>query len=217
MGNKLEIDSVQLSFREKSVLNGIYVEAETGNVTGILGRNGCGKSCLLKLIFGEIRNSEKSVRINGRGLYGDNRNPAEMRMLPQFNFLPKHLKVGQVFDYFGLDFRDFCEYFEEFGKWENLKIKALSGGTVRLLETFLILKSKTEFCILDEPFSCLSPKNISTFIDIIKQEKQNKGIIITDHMYRYITEVSDILYLIKDCTSYRINNIEDLKEFGYVN
>ena len=71
MENRLEIDSVQLSFGEKAILKSIYIKSETGKVTGILGRNGCGKSCLLKLIFGEIHSSEKSVRINGEALYSN--------------------------------------------------------------------------------------------------------------------------------------------------
>jgi ABC-type multidrug transport system ATPase subunit len=104
MENLLEIDSVQLRFGERTILNNIYLKSETGKVTGILGRNGCGKSCLLKLIFGEIQTNEKSVRINENVLYEDYRNPDDMRMLPQFNFLPKHIKVIQAFKYFDIDF-----------------------------------------------------------------------------------------------------------------
>ena len=216
MENRLEIDSVQLSFGEKAILKSIYIKSETGKVTGILGRNGCGKSCLLKLIFGEIHSSEKSVRINGEALYSNDRKPEDMRMLPQFNFIPKHIKVRQTFKFFNLDISEFCSLFEDFYKWENFKVGELSGGNIRILETYLILKSNTKFCILDEPFSHLSPKNIDTFVRIIDQEKEEKGIILTDHLYYHITDVSDELYLIKDCTSYKINSTEELREHGYL-
>ena len=216
MGNILEIDSVQLSFGEKAILKSIYIKSETGKVTGILGRNGCGKSCILKLIFGEIKTFEKSVRINGEVLLKDSRKPEDMRMLPQFSFLPKHMAVNRAFKLFDLDFLEFCSVFEEFYKWEKNKIRELSGGNIRILETYLILKSNTKFSILDEPFSHLSPKNISTFIRIIDQEKEKKGIILTDHLYYHITDVSDELYLIKDCASYKINSTDELKEHGYL-
>ena len=216
MENILEIDSVQLSFGEKTILKSIYIKSETGKVTGILGRNGCGKSCSLKLIFGEIQSHEKSVRINGEVLYSNNRDPKDMRMLPQFNFIPKHIKVSQAFKFFNLDISEFCSLFEDFYNWKNFKIRELSGGNIRILETYLILKSNTKFCILDEPFSHLSPKNISTFIRIIDQEKEKKGIILTDHLYYHITDVSDELYLIKDCVSYKINSTDELKEHGYL-
>ena len=216
MENLLEIDGVQLNFGERTILNNIYIQSQTGKVTGILGRNGCGKSCLLKLIFGEIPIDEKSVRINGKVLLENYRNPSDMRMLPQFNVLPKYVKVNQAFEYFDVDDTEFCNIFNEFKEWKHFKIRELSGGHVRVLETFLILKSKTKFCLLDEPFTHLSPKNVEIFMEIIKQERENKGIILTDHLHYYTTEVSDYLYVIKDCKGYRIDNKNKLKDFRYL-
>jgi energy-coupling factor transporter ATP-binding protein EcfA2 len=106
--------------------------------------------------------------------------------------------------------------FHEFRDWSHFKIKELSTGNIRMIETFLILKSKTDFCILDEPFSHLSPKNANIFMEIMKQEKENKGIILTDHMYYYVTQVSDELYVIKDCVSYPIAHLGELEAFGYL-
>jgi ABC-type multidrug transport system ATPase subunit len=216
MGNLLEIDSVQLKFGDRTILNNIYLSTSTGKITGILGRNGCGKTCLLKLIFGDISTNEKSVRINGNVLLGNDRNPDDMRMLSQTNSLPKHLKVRQAFDFFEVDYAEFCGCFSEFLSWSNMKIKHLSGGYVRVIETFLILKSNTRFCLLDEPFSHLSPKNAETFMEILKQEKEKKGIILTDHIYHYITKVSDDLYIMKDCASYKIDDLDKLIEYGYL-
>jgi ABC-type multidrug transport system ATPase subunit len=216
MDHLLEIDSVQLSFGERMILNNIYIQSKTGRITGILGRNGCGKSCLLKLVFGEIKTNEKSVCINGEKLFEEDRDPNDMRMLPQFNFLPKHLKVVQAFKFFDIDFETFSRLFPDFLDWRQFKIKHLSGGNIRIVETYLILKSKTKFSILDEPFSHLTPRNCEIFIDIMQQEKANKGIIITDHLHRYITQASDDLYVIKDCVSYKVDSADELKEYGYL-
>jgi len=217
MENLLEIDSVQLRFGDRTILNSIYIKSETGKITGILGRNGCGKSCLMKLIFGEIKTNEKSVRINGNVLYKNSRNPKDVRMLTQFNFLPKHIKVIQAFNYFDVDFSEFCDLFDDFSDCAKFKIREISGGNIRIIETYLILKSDTKFCILDEPFSHLSPKNADVFIEIIKQEKEKKGIILTDHLHNYITKLSDYLYVIKNGASYKIDDIEKLKDYGYLN
>ena len=46
-----ELDNVELYFKSKRILNGIYLKSQTGTVTGILGRNGSGKSCLLEIFF----------------------------------------------------------------------------------------------------------------------------------------------------------------------
>ena len=63
--NLLEIDGVQLELNFVKVLSDIYLKVETGKVTGLLGRNGTGKSCLMQVIFGHLEPQNKSIRING--------------------------------------------------------------------------------------------------------------------------------------------------------
>ena len=55
-----EIDNVELYFDDKAILKAAYVKAETGKVTGLLGRNGSGKSSLLKILFGSLKPKYKS-------------------------------------------------------------------------------------------------------------------------------------------------------------
>ncbi|WP_345026917.1 ATP-binding cassette domain-containing protein [Ravibacter arvi] len=54
MPHILEVDGVFLTFGLKKILQRVYLKAETGKVTGLLGRNGTGKSSLLKVIYGEF-------------------------------------------------------------------------------------------------------------------------------------------------------------------
>jgi ABC-type multidrug transport system ATPase subunit len=133
MINSLEIDSVQLSFGTRKVLQSIYLRAETGKVTGILGRNGCGKSSFMKVMFGELPASEMSLRLNGKALLSGYRNPSDMRMLPHYHFIPEDFRISRVFDDFEVDYAGFRDCFDEFKKFGDLKIGQLSGGNVRVL------------------------------------------------------------------------------------
>lgn len=216
MKNILETDSVILEFNSKIILNNVYLKSETGRVTGLLGRNGSGKSSLIKILYGELTPNYKSIRINKTSLFSTNRPPNDMRYLPQGKFIPPHLKINRIFDDFKLSFFDFSTYFPEFKKYDKSRLKSLSGGERRIVEIYLILVSKTKFCILDEPFSHIMPIHIETIKKIILKEKQNKGIIITDHMYKHITNISDDLYLIKDGKTHLINNIKDIEKLGYI-
>ncbi|MHC2993727.1 hypothetical protein OB13_19890, partial [Pontibacter sp. HJ8] len=65
MIHKLEADSIQLEFDGRRILSDIHLKCETGGITGLLGRNGQGKSCLMKIIYGSLT-CEKSVRIDNR-------------------------------------------------------------------------------------------------------------------------------------------------------
>ena len=52
--NSLKVDSVQLEFDGRKILRDVYLFCKQGEVIGLLGRNGCGKSSLLKIIFGTL-------------------------------------------------------------------------------------------------------------------------------------------------------------------
>ena len=58
--NRLLVDSVHLEFDKLQVLQSAFITARTGRVTGVLGRNGCGKSCLFKCIMGGIKPQNNS-------------------------------------------------------------------------------------------------------------------------------------------------------------
>ena len=50
----LEVDNIELKFKSKSILDAIYIKAEKGKITGLIGSNGTGKSSLMKIIFGNL-------------------------------------------------------------------------------------------------------------------------------------------------------------------
>jgi ABC-type lipopolysaccharide export system ATPase subunit len=59
------------------------------------------------------------------------------------------------------------------------------------------------------------PLHIDTFKRLILREKENKGIIITDHMYKHIISVCDNLYVINDGKTYLTKSINDIETLGY--
>lgn len=217
MKHFLEADSIILEFDTKRVLQDVYFKNETGKTTGILGRNGAGKSCLMNIIYGELKTFNKSIRLDGKTVSEIFRNPENLRYLPQFSFIPKSLKIKRIFKDFNIDFSNFVFYFPEFEKYYNYQLSQLSGGETRIVEIYVILVSPTKFCMLDEPFSQIMPIHVETIKSIIKKEKENKGIIITDHLYEHIIEICDDIYVIMNGKTYLINDYNDLNKLGYLN
>jgi ABC-type multidrug transport system ATPase subunit len=215
MKNILEVDSVILEFDKKRVLQNVYLKSETGKVTGLLGRNGTGKSCLMKILFGELVPNDKSIRINGKSLISSYRSPNDLRYLPQTKFIPDYLTIKRIFNDFKLDFADLISHFPEFEKYFRVKLKNLSQGERRIIEIYLILVSQTKFCMLDEPFSHVMPIHVDTIKKLISREKENKGIILTDHLYKHIIDICDNIYVIQGGKTYLTNNIKDIENLGY--
>lgn len=212
----IEIDNVELNFKEKRILNGIYLKGETGSITGILGSNGCGKSCLLNIIFGNLKPKYKLVRINNKPVLKPLYQTKLVAYLPQYHFIPNALKLSMVFKQFQVNWYDFIVYFEDFKRYKNSRFRDLSGGERRLVETFIILKSDKKIILLDEPFSHLAPLYIEKIKALISVEKHNKAIIITDHMYRHIVDISDNIYLIKNGHTKLIKDVKELEVYKYL-
>jgi ABC-type multidrug transport system ATPase subunit len=212
----LEIDNVELYFQSKRILNGIYLKSELNSVTGILGSNGSGKSSLINIIFGNLTPKYKLVRLNRKPILKPLYKTKKVKFLPQHPFLPR-IKLNKIFNLYNIDWKTFTKEFEGFDKYRNTLATKLSGGELRVIETYLVLKSKSEIVLLDEPFSHLAPLYIEKFKSIISEEKRKKVIIITDHMYRHILDVSDEIYLLKNGCTKKIEHIEELEDYKYLN
>lgn len=212
----LEIDNVELYFKNKSILNGIYLKAETGKVTGVLGRNGSGKSCLFEVAFGILKSKYKLVRIDGKPIIKPLYQTGKVKYLPQHHFVPKRLKIKNAFKSYAINWNEFIAYFPSFLNLENERFDKLSGGEKRLIEVYIILKSSSSIVFLDEPFSHLAPLHIETIKSLIHSEKEHKIIIISDHMYDHIIAISDSIYLLKNGWTKLINDVSELQDYHYL-
>jgi len=216
MTHILEADGIQLEFGLRRILSDVYLKCETGKITGLLGRNGQGKSCLMNIILGTLNSSSNSIRVDGAVTGNIRKHPELLLYLPQFNFIPKSLKVKQVMDDFKLPYTDFENRFPEFTAKMDQKVNQLSGGQWRTLEIYIIAKTPSLFAMLDEPFTHLNPIQIEKIKEFLQQEKANKGFLITDHMYSHLLDVSDTVYLLKDGKTHLTKTIDDLDMLGYI-
>ena len=95
--NRLLVDSVHLEFDKLQVLQSAFITAQTGRVTGVLGRNGCGKSCLFKCIMGGIKPQNIFVRFNDEPETDYAHIGKRVKYLPQNVFMPTNMTLGEAF------------------------------------------------------------------------------------------------------------------------
>lgn len=214
----LYIDSIEKSFGEKKLLQDIFITCKTGEIVGILGRNGSGKSTLMEIIFGTVKAENKFVRVGKIIIKSviDNRNL--IHYLAQDHFLPKQLKVKTIIELFcNKENAELLKNHHLILNFLNDKPVSLSGGENRLVEILILLFSDCKFLLLDEPFHSLSPKIIDEIKLLIKKMAKYKGIIVTDHQYQNVLEISDRIVLLQNGATKVINDEKDLKKFGYLN
>ncbi|WP_223266386.1 AAA family ATPase [Gelidibacter gilvus] len=137
--------------------------------------------------------------------------------LPQHDFTPDGLKIKTLFQLMKLSWDTFLCHFESFRSYQNIAISKLSGGERRIIETYVILKSESPIILLDEPFSNISPLHIEKIKQLIEIEKAGKIIIVTDHYYLDIIDISDTLYLLNNGCTKKIEKLEELEDYKYLN
>ena len=202
-------------FGEKTVLSGGDIASETGMVTGLLGRNGAGKSCMFRSLMGGLRVENVMVSIDekpvGRQVIG-----RSIKYLPQGRLIPEGMKLHRAFELYGVNYWTFVNRFPKFSRHYDSPIYELSGGEARLAELYLILHSYAPFYILDEPFTQVDPVNINDVKAMIRERVKDHGIIITDHNYDAISSVADNLFVIADGYTNAVRSREDLVRHGYL-
>ena len=101
MHHLLEIDSVIKNFGTRQLLSDVYLRINTGDVIGLFGRNGTGKSVLMQIIFGTMKADRKFIRLDGcKILPAPYRHSGTIAFLPQQGYLPKHQKMKQLVRYY---------------------------------------------------------------------------------------------------------------------
>jgi ABC-type multidrug transport system ATPase subunit len=214
--NKLEFDSITLQFGFHQVLSSVHVACETGQVVGLLGRNGAGKSCLMRIVFGSMRSENKSVRWNGKHLSGNHMNKQIIGYLPQSDLLPDFITFEQALSIYEIESETIAQVFPDARNFLKRRAYEVSGGQRRFFEVLLILFARHPFCFLDEPFSGLMPIHVERLVEIIQEMKQRKGILISDHLHRQVRGLSDKLYVLANGKTHLIKSELQLIELGYL-
>ncbi|MFC5411355.1 ATP-binding cassette domain-containing protein [Larkinella bovis] len=214
----LEADGIELHLSGRKILQSVYIKLETGQITGLLGRNGSGKSCLMKSVMGLMPTGSQSVRVDNKYIEKPYQKPGLIRYLPQQPFIPPSLTLQAAFDWYGVKTEEIARDYPTLYQRRNQKISTLSGGEKRLAGVLLILTSNVAFVLLDEPFLHLMPVQIEQVAATIRQESRRKGILLSDHRYETVLGLSDpVYYLNTGGRTIRLTTPEqNLRDLGYI-
>ncbi len=211
----IEFENVSLSYGNRLILDNVSFKINEGQIFGMLGPNGVGKSTIFNLITGLIKPNNGKIKING----------IEVANYPVY-LRTKKFKVGYVPQYGGyfddLTLHDNLKAISEIvindknsriekvnnllSKFElenlkNIKAKFLSGGQKKKLVIALSLLSSPKVLLLDECFAALDVLTIKMLQEIIVnlQQENNITICICDHQARDLLACVDIAMILSNC------------------
>jgi len=198
------------TYRGKTVVQGVSVNVNAGEIVGLLGPNGAGKTTTFYMIVGLIRPTSGKIFFKGKDISAKpmfQRARMGMGYLAQEPSIFRKLSVAEnimaILETRNLSSRQrrqrMGELMEDLGisGLANQKAFTLSGGERRRLEIARALVTDPAMILLDEPFSGVDPLAVYDVQEIIKSlRKRGLGILITDHSVRETLSIVDRAYLI---------------------
>ena len=211
----VKLENISFSFGERKVLENIDISVNQGEIAGLLGPNGVGKSTIFNLITGLIKPSYGSIKIDSKVV---NEYPIYLRSkkfrigyVPQYGgffhdlTLIENLKAISEITVANKNHRDekinFLIAKFELDAVRNVKAKHLSGGMKKRLVIALSLLGDPKILLLDEPFAALDVMTIKKLQKIIVdlQSEYNISVILCDHQARDLLLCVDKAFVISNC------------------
>ena len=172
---------------------------------------------MLKILFGTLPAESKFIRIDGKLYDTPYKERDVLSFLPQNGFLPKDLLVEKAVElYLGKKSVETFLNDNILMKLRKNKVASIADGELRYLEIKLLLGLDSKFVLIDEPFSGVSPILIVTIKELIVEASKEKGIILTDHDYGNVLDVSNRYCLIFDGGIKQISDKDELVKWGYI-
>ena len=189
-------------FDNKQILNNINLSIPKGKIVGLLGKNGMGKTTLIKLINDLLTPTSGEILINGEKP-GINSKKI-ISYLPERTYLDKSMKVSQIITFFD-------EFYDNFNKEKaikllkdldldiNSKISKMSKGMQEKLQLILVMSREAKLYILDEPLGGVDPATRDYILDtILSNFSEDASVIISTHIISDIEKIlDDVIFIDK--------------------
>jgi lipopolysaccharide export system ATP-binding protein len=208
--SSIETNGLVKTFGKRTVVDGVHLKINAGEVGGLLGPNGAGKTTTFYMIVGLVPATSGKVSLNGtditklkmheRARKGIGYLPQEASVFRKLSVEENILAIVEAIHVPRKE-RDakVQHHLEELSLTHVAKQKAytLSGGERRRLEIARALVTNPHFLLMDEPFAAIDPISVAEVQKIILQlKKRGIGIIVTDHNVRETLKIVDRAYLI---------------------
>ena len=183
----VEIEALTKIIDKNKVLDDVSLEMDKGKIYGIKGKNGSGKTMLLRAICGLIKPTEGLVRVSGKHIGKDVTFPDSVGVLIENpGFIPSlsgYDNLKMLADIKGLIGKD---------KTYSLGMKQKLGIAAAIMES-------PELILLDEPTNALDEESVRKLLDILKEEKERGAcIILASHDMEELTLLSDIIFIMEE-------------------
>jgi len=191
----LECVNINKNYGNKNVLKDINLKIPRGKIIGLLGKNGTGKSTLIKLINDLLTPTSGKILVKGMEVGVESKRI--ISYLPERTYLDKSMTVDKVIEYF----EDFYDNFDSKKARKLLKdldldttqkLSKMSKGMQEKVQLVLVMSRKADLYILDEPLGGVDPATRDYILDtILTNFNEGASVIISTHLISDVERILD--------------------------
>ena len=191
----LECKNLCKSYDEKQVLKDVNLKIPKGKIIGLLGKNGMGKTTLIKLMNDLLTPTSGEVLINGKKPGVESKKI--ISYLPEKTYIDREMKVKDAIKYFeefydNFDSEKAKKLLKDLDLDVNSKIGKMSKGMQEKLQLILVMSRNAELYILDEPLGGVDPATRDYILDtILSNFSEGASVIISTHLIADIERILD--------------------------
>lgn len=215
-GYLVEAINLTKKFGSVTALNEFNISLPKGQIIGLLGPNGSGKTTFIKTIAGLLTPTSGSVIIDGKepGVY----TKSIVSYLPERTYFSSWMTVNDCLDYF-------CDFYADFdrdvalGMLNSLnvptdrKLQTLSKGTKEKVQLVLVMSRKAKLYILDEPIGGVDPAARDFILDtIISNYNPDSSVVISTHLISDVEKVLNSFVFIHNGKLIMSGECDDVRE-----
>jgi ABC-2 type transport system ATP-binding protein len=224
----LVVKQLTRSYRDVSAVNNVSFVIKKGEIVGLLGHNGAGKTTIMKMLSGFIESNDGSIEINGVDLKNDPKKAQK-----NIGYLSENLPVYPemlVADY--LDYVCEIKGIDKSNKISEIKrviqatdieskilsqISTLSRGYKQRVGIAQAILGKPKLLILDEPTNGLDPKQTSLVRELIRGLSKNATIILSTHIMQEVDAICSRALILRDGELVVDAELDELKKTNILN
>ncbi len=212
----LECKHLCKSYGSKSVLKDINLTIPRGKIVGLLGRNGQGKTTLIKLMNDLLTPTSGEVLVNGKHIGVESKKI--ISYLPERTYLDKTMTLNDVVKYFkefydNFDSKKAFKLFNDLDLDINQKLSSMSKGMQEKVQLVLVMSREADLYILDEPLGGVDPATRDYILDtILTNFNDGASIIISTHLISDIERILDEVIFIERGRVVLSSSTDELRE-----
>ena len=191
----LECKNIYKDYDKKQVLKDINLKIPRGKIIGLLGKNGMGKTTLIKLINDLLTPTSGEILVNGKNIGIESKRI--ISYLPERTYLDKSMTIKQTLEYFtdfydNFDIKKAKRLIKDLDLEIDTKISKMSKGMQEKLQLILVMSRNVELYILDEPLGGVDPATRDYILDtILNNFNEDASVIISTHLISDIERILD--------------------------